>query len=53
MITMYSIHPWADQQLQIERHSASPDRGHKYVVNGMKGVKNKNNFSLRVGIGYQ
>ena len=25
MIIMYFIHPWADRQLQIEKHSAGPD----------------------------
>ena len=24
MITMHFIHPWADRQLQIQRHSAGP-----------------------------
>ena len=24
MITMHFIHPWADWQLQIQRHSAGP-----------------------------
>ena len=25
MITMHFIHPWADWQLQIQRHSSSPE----------------------------
>ena len=27
MITMYFIYPWADRQLQFERHSAGPADG--------------------------
>ena len=27
VITMYFIYPWADRQLQLERHSAGPADG--------------------------